>query len=112
MVSAVGAARGDKTTVTRQQQVVNPSGVTFQTVQQHAPLNVPHFHRMVTPADDVAIDMDMNDTPDMSVDSDDARATFDDLAKAYQAAKGLGDEKLIQQLANTITYFNKNIILK
>ena len=58
------------------------------------------------------IDMDMNDTLDMSVDSEDARATFDDLAKAYQAAKGLGDEKLIQQLANTITYFNKNIILK
>ena len=68
--------------------------------------------KMDIPADDVAIDMDMNDTPDMSVDSDDARATFDDLAKAYQAAKGLGDEKLIQQLANTITYFNKNIILK
>ena len=58
------------------------------------------------------IDMDMNDTLDMSVDSEDARATFDDLAKAYQAAKGLGDEKLIQQLANSITYFNKNIILK
>jgi hypothetical protein len=68
--------------------------------------------KMDIPADDVAIDMDMNDTPDMSVDSTDARATFDDLAKAYQAAKGLGDEKLIQQLANTITYFNKNIILK
>lgn len=66
-----------------------------------------------TPADSgAAIDMDMNDTPDMTVDSDNARETFDDLAKAYQAAKGLGDEKLIQQLANTITYFNKNIILK
>ena len=58
------------------------------------------------------IDMDMNATPDMSVPSEDARNTFDDLAKAYQAAKNLGDEKLIQQLANTITYFNKNIILK
>jgi len=64
------------------------------------------------PVDSASIDMDMNDTPDMSVDSADARETFDDLAKAYQAAKGLGDEKLIQQLANTITYFNKNIILK
>jgi hypothetical protein len=63
-------------------------------------------------SEDVTIDMDMNTTPDMDVSSGDAKNTFDDLAKAYQAAKGLGDEKLIQQLANTITYFNKNIILK
>lgn len=65
-----------------------------------------------SPTGGVDIDMDMNDTPDMEVGSTDAKDTFDDLAKAYQAAKGLGDEKLIQQLANTITYFNKNIILK
>jgi hypothetical protein len=65
-----------------------------------------------TDSEDASIDMDMNATPDMNVSSEDARNTFDDLAKAYQAAKNLGDEKLIQQLANTITYFNKNIILK
>jgi hypothetical protein len=65
-----------------------------------------------TDSEDDLIDMDMNATPDMNVPSEDARNTFDDLAKAYQAAKNLGDEKLIQQLANTITYFNKNIILK
>lgn len=63
-------------------------------------------------SEDASIDMDMNASPDMSVSSEDAKNTFDDLAKAYQAAKSLGDEKLIQQLANTITYFNKNIILK
>ena len=65
-----------------------------------------------TDSEDASIDMDMNATPDMDVSSEDAKNTFDDLAKAYQAAKNLGDEKLIQQLANTITYFNKNIILK
>lgn len=63
-------------------------------------------------AGESSIDMDMNDTPDLDVSSQEAKDTFDDLAKAYQAAKQLGDEKLIQQLANTITYFNKNIILK
>jgi hypothetical protein len=58
------------------------------------------------------IDADMEGGMDMDAGSDEAKTAFDELTDAYRSAKELGDEKLIRQLANTITYFNKNIILK
>lgn len=63
-------------------------------------------------ADEAAIDADMEGGLDMDAGSDEAKNAFDELTDAYRSAKELGDEKLIRQLANTITYFNKNIILK
>lgn len=63
------------------------------------------------PADD-NVDMDMEGDLDLDAGSDEAKNAFDELTDAYRSAKELGDEKLIRQLANTITYFNKNIILK
>jgi len=58
------------------------------------------------------VDVDMEGGEDMDAGSDEAKTAFDELTDAYRSAKELGDEKLIRQLANTITYFNKNIILK
>lgn len=63
-------------------------------------------------ADEDMIDADMKGGMDMDAGSDEAKTAFDELTDAYRSAKELGDEKLIRQLANTITYFNKNIILK
>jgi len=63
-------------------------------------------------ADEGMIDADMVGGVDMDAGSDEAKNAFDELTDAYRSAKELGDEKLIRQLANTITYFNKNIILK
>ena len=63
-------------------------------------------------ADEAAIDADMEGGMDLDAGSDEAKSAFDELTDAYRSAKELGDEKLIRQLANTITYFNKNIILK
>ena len=63
------------------------------------------------PADD-NVDMDMEGDLDLDAGSDEAKNAFDELTDAYRSAKELGDEKLVRQLANTITYFNKNIILK
>ena len=62
--------------------------------------------------DEDMIDADMKGGMDMDAGSDEAKTAFDELTDAYRSAKELGDEKLIRQLANTITYFNKNIILK
>ena len=64
------------------------------------------------PAADDNVDMDMEGDLDLDAGSDEAKDAFDELTDAYRAAKELGDEKLVRQLANTITYFNKNIILK
>lgn len=63
-------------------------------------------------AEEDMIDADMEGGMDMDAGSDEAKNAFDELTDAYRSAKELGDEKLIRQLANTITYFNKNIILK
>ena len=63
-------------------------------------------------ADEDMIDADMKGDLDMDAGSDEAKNAFDELTDACRSAKELGDEKLIRQLANTITYFNKNIILK
>ena len=64
------------------------------------------------PAADDNVDMDMEGDLDLDAGSDEAKTAFDELTDAYRSAKELGDEKLVRQLANTITYFNKNIILK
>lgn len=61
---------------------------------------------------DTSIDLDGDGTIDIDAGSSEAKKAFGDLTDAYRAAKTLGDEKLIRQIANTITYFNKNIILK
>lgn len=61
---------------------------------------------------DTSIDLDGDGTSDIDAGSSEAKKAFGDLTDAYRAAKTLGDEKLIRQIANTITYFNKNIILK
>lgn len=62
--------------------------------------------------DDTQVDMDMDATGDIDAGSSESKKAFSELTDAYRAAKELGDEKLIRQIANTITYFNKNIILK
>jgi len=62
--------------------------------------------------EDSQIDMNMDTTGDIDAGSSESKKAFSELTDAYRAAKELGDEKLIRQIANTITYFNKNIILK
>jgi hypothetical protein len=64
-----------------------------------------------------APEADMNTEPDMGMEAPvdlatggDSKEIFGKLVDAYEAAKGLGDEKLTRQLANTITYFNKAVI--
>lgn len=59
-----------------------------------------------------AVDINGDGKSDIDAGSSEAKKAFGDLTDAFQAAKTLGDEKLIRQIANTITYFNKNIILK
>lgn len=61
--------------------------------------------------DESKVDMNMDTTTDVDAGSSEAKKAFSELTDAYRAAKELGDEKLIRQIANTITYFNKNIIL-
>lgn len=53
--------------------------------------------------------MDMEAPMDLATGGD-SKEIFGKLVDAYEAAKGLGDEKLTRQLANTITYFNKAVI--
>jgi len=60
---------------------------------------------------DTRIDMNMDTANDIDSGSSESKKAFSELTDAYRAAKVLGDEKLIRQIANTITYFNKNIIL-
>jgi len=61
---------------------------------------------------DTKVDMNMDTTGDIDAGSSESKKAFGELTDAYRAAKELGDEKLIRQIANTITYFNKNIILR
>jgi len=61
--------------------------------------------------EDSQVDMNMDTTGDIDAGSSESKKAFSELTDAYRAAKELGDEKLIRQIANTITYFNKNIIL-
>ncbi len=75
-----------------------------------------------------AEDTEMTDTFDVTADGEGAEVSFEDetdtgigssemkkvsnkLTDAFEAAKEFGDDKLIQQVANTIKYFNDNIVL-
>lgn len=60
---------------------------------------------------DTSVDTNNDGIPDIDAGSSEVKKAFSDLTDAFQAAKALGDEKLIRQIANTITYFNKSIIL-
>lgn len=62
---------------------------------------------------------DMGEKPDMGEEPDmgdealtgDKAEIQDALTKAIEAAKNLGDEKLIQQLGNTITFFTRSHVV-
>lgn len=66
--------------------------------------------------DTAELDVDVADQgfgDDMSIggSSGDTKKMFGKLTDAFEAAKEFGDEKLTQQMANTIKYFNDNVIL-
>jgi hypothetical protein len=67
------------------------------------------------PAEDVtdtAVDINMDGTPDVDTGSAESKKAFTSLVDTYNASKELGDPKLTQMIANALTYYNKNIILK
>lgn len=53
------------------------------------------------------IDMDM----DMNMDEGDNSVVLDALTKALEQAKQIGDEKLVDQIGNTITFFTRTHIV-
>lgn len=59
-----------------------------------------------------AVDINMDGTPDLDTGSPEFKKAFTTLIDAYNAAKEIGDPKYTQMLANAVTYFNKNMILK
>ena len=61
---------------------------------------------------DTQVDVNMDGVPDVDTGSAESKKAFTGLVDAYNAAKELGDPKLTQILANALTYYNKNIILK
>jgi len=61
---------------------------------------------------DTQVDVNMDGIPDVDTGSAESKKAFTGLVDAYNAAKELGDPKLTQILANALTYYNKNIILK
>ena len=62
--------------------------------------------------DDTQVDVDMDGVPDVDTGSAESKKAFTSLVDTYNAAKELGDPKLTQMIANALTYYNKNIILK
>lgn len=58
-------------------------------------------------------DMEVADMPaeEPAATDGSAAGAFQDLVDAYESAKQIGDDKLTTQIANTIKYFNDNIIL-
>jgi hypothetical protein len=67
------------------------------------------------PAEDVTdttVDLNMDGAPDIDTGSPEFKKAFTTLIDAYNAGKPIGDPKYTQMLANTVTYFNKNMILK
>jgi hypothetical protein len=73
------------------------------------------------PAEDAAVDVTVGDTqvdvnmdgvPDVDTGSAESKKAFTSLVDTYNASKELGDPKLTQMIANALTYYNKNIILK
>jgi hypothetical protein len=61
---------------------------------------------------DTTVDINMDGTPDLDTGSPEFKKAFTTLIDAYNAAKEVGDPKYTQMLANAVTYFNKNMILK
>lgn len=65
-----------------------------------------------TPIGDTTADIDMDGSPDIDTGSPEAKKSLTALMDNFNAAKELGDPKLIQMAANQLTYFNKNILFK
>jgi hypothetical protein len=63
-------------------------------------------------ADDTQVDVNMDGVPDVDTGSPESKKAFTSLVDTYNSAKELGDPKLTQMIANALTYYNKNIILK
>lgn len=63
-------------------------------------------------ADETKVDVNMDGIPDVDTGSAESKKAFTSLVDTYNAAKELGDPKLTQMIANALTYYNKNIILK
>ena len=63
-------------------------------------------------ADDTRVDLNMDGVPDVDTGSPESKKAFTSAVDAYNDAKALGDPKYTQILANALTYYNKNIILK
>jgi hypothetical protein len=63
-------------------------------------------------ADDTQVDVNMDGVPDVDTGSAESKKAFTSLVDTYNSAKELGDPKLTQMIANALTYYNKNIILK
>jgi hypothetical protein len=61
---------------------------------------------------DTSVDVNMDGVPDIDTGSPEFKKAFTTLIDAYNAGKPVGDPKYTQMLANTVTYFNKNMILK
>lgn len=58
------------------------------------------------------VDVNMDGIPDVDTGSAESKKAFTSLVDTYNSAKELGDPKLTQMIANALTYYNKNIILK
>jgi len=63
-------------------------------------------------ADETKVDVNMDGVPDVDTGSAESKKAFTSLVDTYNASKQLGDPKLTQMIANALTYYNKNIILK
>ena len=63
-------------------------------------------------ADETKVDVNMDGIPDVDTGSAESKKAFTSLVDTYNASKELGDPKLTQMIANALTYYNKNIILK
>ena len=61
---------------------------------------------------DTQVDVNMDGIPDVDTGSAESKKAFTSLVDTYNASKELGDPKLTQMIANALTYYNKNIILK
>ena len=57
------------------------------------------------------MDMDMEDRGEVGLTGD-KKVVDDSLEAALEAARSLGDEKLVDQIGNTITFFTRSQIVK
>lgn len=60
---------------------------------------------------DMDMDMDMGDEGEVGLTGD-KKVVDDSLEAALEAARALGDEKLVDQIGNTITFFTRSQIVK